>query len=295
MSDCTEAERHELELFLDGELDGARREALSGRLRAEPGLREELGRATRADELARAALLASPEVSAWRGVTVTRRLAIACAAAACLCIGVGLAMSWRGPAAPGKGMTKDVQVAVQPPPALPRMVVLSFPLKAPAPESAPLAADVPILSGPTAPVPGVAAAPAGNTPMPLREFVGALDAALARGDFAAASALLVTDDAELRAAGNRRLAGVLRSVSTARRVLEDLPAAARLAACRELAAEPRWRTIACVQLTALRADDATRDAVDLLLTELARNPDLTPLVERVRGTPSWPRRMDRSL
>jgi hypothetical protein len=119
--------------------------------------------------------------------------------------------------------------------------------------------------------------------MSVAQYTAALDAALARGDAAGAAELLDAPDAGLREQGYRRLGMVLRSVTTARRVLGELPVEAQLAACRELALEPRWRTVACARLTTLREDPAARRAVDALLAELGRSPELAPLVERVRA------------
>jgi hypothetical protein len=168
------------------------------------------------------------------------------------------------------------------------MVVFSFPLPSQAEE-----ATTPVARTPDAPV-GDAGAPSqpktapevagneGRTLTPV-QFAALLDAALARNDAPAAAALLATTDDELRAAGYRRLGEVLRSVSTARQLLTELPAIEQLAACRELALEPRWRSVACIQLTALRDDERTREAVDALLAEFSRSPELAPLAERVRG------------
>jgi hypothetical protein len=175
------------------------------------------------------------------------------------------------------------------------MIVLALPIPVRDPAHATDAPAEPITSD--AASANEVAAPASKSRTPAAHFAAALDAALSRGDATRAAELLTTSEPALRVDGYRRLGMVLRSVVTARRVLDELPVDARLAACRELSLQPRWRTVTCAQLSALHHDETTRAAVDVLLDDLARSSDLAPLVERVRSSrpPARPAPMNRSI
>jgi hypothetical protein len=267
--------RHDLELYHDDALDTPTAERLSEALRESPDLRRRLAQVARADSLAAAALLHPP---ARHTSLPTYRTSLMGLAAIALLAAVSASL-WlaRGPR-PVRPDPTVRPVAITQSPAT-STVVFSFPMPKgmrPAPTTT--------AAAPTETPKGAAPdAPARTLPADMARYTASLDAALSRGDAAAAAQLLDTPDADLREQGYKRLGAVLRSVTTARRVLGELPVEAQLAACRELALEPRWRTVTCTQLTTLREDPASRRAVDALLDELARSPDLAPLVARVRA------------
>jgi hypothetical protein len=269
---CT---RRELEEFLDGALAGDRASEVSALLRSDPALRERLARVSHLDALARVALM-TPAPAARRSGWGRMGVVLV---AACLVM-AGAVMYRTMPRVAPKGDDGAGRVAAAASQATDRLVVLSFPVpvrdeqeteEGPGPDAAS-----------PAPEPTTVARAGGPEGARAKEFTGRLDAALARGDAAGAAAMLDAAGPELRAAGYKRLAGALRSVTTAERVLRGLPAPERLAACRELAAEPRWRSVTCTELRGLHTDETMRPAVERLLEEFGRSPALAPLAERVR-------------
>lgn len=286
--------RHDLELYVDNALDAAATEQLSEALRESPDLRRRLAQVTRLDSIATAALL-KPTPSG-RPTTPRWAAMIGLVGAAAMLLVAVLFLRSTPHASPLQPIEPAPIVANTETPD--SMIIFSFPLRTPATE--PKRHDKAPTDRAIVVAPADQTTPSANDSAHLpskAKFSSMLDAALARGDAGAAAALLATTDAELRVEGYRRLGTVLRSVTTARRVLDELPIDAQLAACRELVLEPRWRTITCTHLTTLREDPSLREAVDALLTELSRSPDLAPLVERVRTSrnPSNPAPSDRSI
>lgn len=261
---------HDLEQYHDGELDAHAAESLSAALREDPALRERLSGVAHRDALARVALAhAPPPRRAGRALWLATG---ALAAALLALVGVLAAPMWQSPGEvvviAGSGDDSDIRDT-------PTIIVFSLPV-------ANRVGDA--RESPVGPPPEIAALP--ERPPPAQaapDFIRRLDIALARGEAGDASRLLSEADPDLRAAGYRRLGEVLRSVDTTRRVLQELPPEARLAACRELVLEPRWRTLSCSQLTTLRTDPEMRPAVDAFLDELARSPDNAWLAARIRG------------
>jgi hypothetical protein len=265
--------RLDLEMYLDEALAPAASDRLAEALRESPQLRERLSNAARLDAFARAALAEQQGRPPLR-VSPARRIALG--VAALLAVALGAAALF-----PRDSSIDTTQHDTPLMPHSPAMVVWSFPAgSAPTPHTEPEQSDKALAASEPAEEPHRADS---SSPPTASQFRRRLDAAIARGDAAAAAQLLATSDDALRVEGYRRLGAVLRSVSTARRVLEDLPVGEQLAACRELAVEPRWRTVAASRLTSLHDDPANRAAVEALLSELTRSPELVPLVERVRA------------
>lgn len=279
--------RLDLELYRDDALDAATCARLTESLRQSPELRERLTGVAKLDALARAALLHGAIPAPLPPVRWTP----VAAAAAILALAIGLALLY-----PRVESTERVPETAPIPGAPAPMVVWSFPVRA-GPTIAPTRGEPIRENQPDAATPVAdALAHEGAAPtMTAAQFGRQLDAALARSDAAAAAELLATSDEALRIEGYRRLGAVLRSLSTARRVLEELPVGEQLAACRELAVEPRWRTVAVTRLTTLHDDPANRAAVEALLAELARSPELAPLVRRIRSSTARGAGADRSI
>lgn len=262
---------HDLEQFHDGELDAGRREALSEALRESPALRECLAEVTSLDARITAVLVQQPAAPApltvagsagvrWGRSAVRAGLV---GLAACLCVGAVLLVANRsGPVAQGPGRGA-VAIGTLP----------SAPSEAPslaAADGAPAQGMRVVLSIPMRPRAGTAA---------VAERSG-------RDDVASAAAALAVADRASRDAELRRLGEIIRSAARAEELLDSLPAAEQLEACRVWADDPRLRPAAFARLDRLRLRDDLADAYRAVVTGLSARPGLSAWVRSYLGTPA---------
>lgn len=249
----------DLERFLDGDLDPAAARELSESLLSDRDLRRRFAAVRRADDLARAALSA-PSTRSFPAL----RLAIAAALVLAAALGLLLLRS-----APTPGPSPDpgpaphrVLAAVEQPAESERGVrfVMSLPYVERAPRQTP------------------DAAPRAQRPEPVHQppirRADSFERALAQGNIGAAAAFIHEADDAGRAEAIRRVSTLLRSASTALRLLDSLPEELQVQACREMAAELALRPVALGRLRELASRPALAQSVRDALDQLSQDPSI---------------------
>ncbi|MBM4107878.1 MAG: hypothetical protein FJ255_03560 [Phycisphaerae bacterium] len=241
------ARRLELEMFHDGELDASASARVAERLLWDRAAREGLREVARLDGLVRDGLTAEPaRRSAPAGARAWAVLAGLAAAVALL------AWSWGGvrgrstPTAAGTGADDGPVLRV----------IASWPVTGGVamPESPPEAWD----------------------PARLEEM-------LARGEAVAALSFVEGQKGADRSAALVRIGRARLAADTSRRILDAMPAAMQIEACRAWADDPALRPVAFERLATLRDDPTVVAQVRELLAELAGRADLSAWVRSYLG------------
>lgn len=243
--DWTDAD---LEAYLDGEMPNCEAEAMAACLRTDPELRARCTAASRADELARESLVRhvsrSPPAT-MRSRVRWLRVGVGAAAGVAACAAIVVVL--RTPPAERPGVRASVTPGVTgvSRPTAPSgqhlvRVVLSVPLAGAGPQAS---------SAPSAEL---------TSPEEHKEVGAATDRHAGAGG----------GNAEMR-----RLGETLRSATSARRALDELPREAQLTACEEWARAPHLRTVAFTRLRELGRDGHEED-VRRVVGRLAENPVL---------------------
>lgn len=239
-----------LEMYHDGELDGAAAARLGERLRADAGARAQLREVARLDAVIRAGLVSEP---ATRGARWPARLGWLAAAV------VGMAVlgrwAWTG-AAP---------VATTPTPAVAERAT---------PSGLRVIASFPAMAGWVAPTPEAPQAPAD---------LGVLEGLLAGGDAGSALAFIRGLEGAERDAALVRLGRARVAANTSRTILDSLPPTVQVSACRVWAEEPALRPVAFERLAALRHDPGVGESARSLIKELSERRDLLAWVRSYLG------------
>lgn len=252
---------HDLERFLDGDLDAAASRELSESLLSDRELRRRFAAVRRADDLARAAL-AAPVTRSFPA----RRLALA--AAVVLAAAFGLLLLRPPNHNPGPKLTIDPSPA----PHEVRTVEQSGEQE----RGVRLVMSLPYVERPPrhGPDPELRVERSERVHLSPVRRADAFERALAQGNVGAAAAHIHEADEAGRAEAIRRVSTLLRSANTALRLLDSLPEDLQVLACREMAAELALRPVALGRLRELASRPSLAPSVRDALDKLSQDPSI---------------------
>ena len=107
-----------------------------------------------------------------------------------------------------------------------------------------------------------------------RTFLAQLDRTLRAGRVQDTVLLLESMSGDQRGVAYRHIGELLRSAFIAEQILDHLGPSEQLAVCGEWAREPRLRPVAFTRLRRLSGEPSLSDALQLLTSKLAQEPDL---------------------